>query len=269
MDIRGNDDIRIIFFDVDGTLVGINHQVAIPSTLSALQALREKGIIICISSGRHLLDVKVLDLPPFDAYITTNGACCIANNKVIYKRLIPEEDIERLIRYQQGKNKFPCIIETADEAYLNFSNKWVKQLHKELHIRKPILCSFDEWSTQARSGVEQMLCFFSPKSDERLIKEILPGCATKRWCFYFTDVIENECDKAKGIDIILDHFGLQPKHAMAFGDGGNDISMLEHVGISVAMGNASEQVKASADFITNSVENDGILKGLQHFGVLD
>ena len=56
---------------------------------------------------------------------------------------------------------------------------------------------------------------------------------------------------------------------MGFGEGGNDISMLKHVGIGIAMGNASENVKQIADYVTDTVDNDGILKALQHFGVIE
>lgn len=56
---------------------------------------------------------------------------------------------------------------------------------------------------------------------------------------------------------------------MTFGDGGNDINMLEHAGIGVAMGNASDRVKAAADYITSSVDDDGIINALKHFNILD
>ena len=260
--------IKIAFFDVDGTLIGFNNQGMPSSARQAIEALRQKGIIVCISSGRHLLDVQVLDLPAFDAYITTNGACCIVDDKVIHKRCIPEEDIERLILYLQGDNRFPCVIETADNAYLNFSNHWVEQLHSELHIRKSIICDFDQWATMARTGVEQMLCFFGEESDEKILRDVLPGSAIKRWCPYFTDVIEKDCDKSHGIDILLNHFNLSTDKAIAFGDGGNDITMLQHVGLGIAMGNAAETVKAVADYTTDTVENDGILKALQHFNII-
>ena len=113
-----------------------------------------------------------------------------------------------------------------------------------------------------------MHCFFGPEHDEKIIKEVLPGCTTQRWCDFFSDVIAAGSDKAKGIDIIANHFGFKIEEIMAFGDGGNDISMLSHAGIGVAMGDANENVKAAADYITEPVENDGILKALYKFGVL-
>ncbi|MDR2980521.1 MAG: Cof-type HAD-IIB family hydrolase [Bacteroidales bacterium] len=254
--------IKIAFFDVDGTLVDFKHTTPSVSTLTAIQQLKDRGIITCICSGRHILDVNVLNLPTFDGYITTNGASVMLGDKTLYKKYIPETDIQRLISYQQNEYRFPCIIETKDRSVLNFSDQWIEHLHKELIIRAPEIVPFDEWAATAQQGVDQMLCFFPPEKDEEMMREVFPGSAIKRWCDYFTDVIEKSCDKAVGIDIILDHLNLKPEQAMAFGDGGNDIGMLKHVGLGIAMGNASLEVQAVADYVTDSVSEDGILNAI-------
>lgn len=67
---------------------------------------------------------------------------------------------------------------------------------------------------------------------------------------------------------MIAHFGLKLEETMSFGDGGNDISMLRHAAIGVAMGNAKDDVKQMADYITASVDEDGIAKALKHFGVI-
>ena len=70
------------------------------------------------------------------------------------------------------------------------------------------------------------------------------------------------------MDAILEHFGIPVEESMAFGDGENDLSMLVHAGIGVAMGTASDEVKRQSDWDTASVDEDGIVKALQHFQVL-
>ena len=74
--------------------------------------------------------------------------------------------------------------------------------------------------------------------------------------------------KQNGIDQIIRHFGIKLEEAMAFGDGGNDISMLRHAGIGVAMGNANDDVKAVADYVTTSVDENGIANALKHFHII-
>ena len=72
----------------------------------------------------------------------------------------------------------------------------------------------------------------------------------------------------KKLKVELIRHTLSPEETIAFGDGGNDISMLRFAGIGVAMGNAEDDVKASADYVTAGVDDDGIRKALSHFGLL-
>ena len=75
-------------------------------------------------------------------------------------------------------------------------------------------------------------------------------------------------NKQHGIDLVAAHYGIALRDTVAFGDGGNDISMLRHAGTGVAMGNASDAVKQSADYVTDDIDNDGIAKALKHLGLL-
>ena len=96
----------------------------------------------------------------------------------------------------------------------------------------------------------------------------MPHSEATRWNPLFTDVIPQGSSKRVGIDKMLEYFGIALDESMAFGDGGNDITMLQHVGIGVAMGNAEDEVKRVADHVTSSVDDDGVMNALRHFGVL-
>ena len=89
-----------------------------------------------------------------------------------------------------------------------------------------------------------------------------------RWTEEFADMIPLEGGKPVGMQKILDYYGIDQKDTIAFGDGGNDMTMLEFAEIGVAMGNANDEVKSHADYVTDTSENDGILKAFQHFGIL-
>ena len=97
---------------------------------------------------------------------------------------------------------------------------------------------------------------------------LLPNLSLSRWHPLFADVNLAGISKATGISAFADYYGIEMAEIMACGDGGNDIPMLKAAGIGVAMGNASEAVKASADFITDTVENDGLCKALKNFGII-
>ena len=89
-----------------------------------------------------------------------------------------------------------------------------------------------------------------------------------RWHPAFTDITSGEADKGKGLQVMAEYLGLDISETMAFGDGGNDISIIREAGIGVAMGNANEEVKAMADYVTSSVDEDGVKNALVHFGII-
>ena len=96
----------------------------------------------------------------------------------------------------------------------------------------------------------------------------LSSCESSRWYPAFADVTAKGVDKGKGVKSVAKYCGFSISEVMAFGDGGNDISMLKYVGTGVAMGNAKDDVKAIADYITDSVQEDGIVSALKHFDIL-
>ena len=111
-------------------------------------------------------------------------------------------------------------------------------------------------------------CHFINAEEEAIILPAVPHCEMGRWHPAFVDVTAKGNTKQNGIDQIIRHFGIKLEETMAFGDGGNDISMLRHAGIGVAMGNANDDVKAASNYTTTSVDEDGIANALKYFGIV-
>ena len=109
---------------------------------------------------------------------------------------------------------------------------------------------------------------FFPEAYERELMLRIPSCTSGRWHPAFTDITAKGADKGEGILTLAAHLGLDPKNTMAFGDGGNDSSMIKAAGIGVAMGNALESLKYEADYTTTSVDDDGILNALRYYGLI-
>ena len=108
-----------------------------------------------------------------------------------------------------------------------------------------------------------------PEHQKKLLDDLLDECSVTSWNDTGIDIIPKDGGKSAGIRQYLDLLGIDRSESMAFGDGENDIDMLEFVGVGVAMGNADDAVKAAADYVTDTVDNDGIAKALQHFGLID
>lgn len=260
--------IKAIFFDIDGTLLSFNTHKVPQSAITAIETLRQNGTKVFIATGRHKKELKILERHIFDAYITLNGSYCYDKDEtIIHKSPLTKADMETLIAMQQSDERFPCFLGTHNDMLLNYTDERVRQMYEIWGIKGSEPVSFDEWQKVARTEVFQLVAFFGPEDDEKMVAA-MPDIHPVRWTTLFTDVIARDTSKQTGIDHVLQHYNIPLEETMAFGDGGNDIQMLKHVGVGIAMGNAADQVKQAADFVTDSVDNDGIMKGLKHFGLI-
>ena len=109
---------------------------------------------------------------------------------------------------------------------------------------------------------------FCTVEQEALLMPTLENCTSGRWHPAFTDITARGADKGKGLHAMADYLGLNIEETMAFGDGGNDISIIKEAGVGVAMGNAGEELKQVADYITTHVDEDGVKNALIKYGVI-
>lgn len=257
--------IKAVFFDIDGTLVSFKTHEVPQSTIEALDLLRKKGIKVFIATGRHYTSINNLGDLKFDGYVTLNGGYCFAGaDKVIYKHSIPDRDIEALIRYMETEESFPCAFVQEKEIFMNYKDETVEEIFNMLNFPEPPIRPMDE----IRGKTAYQLVSFFTAEQEKKIMTILSNCESTRWNPLFTDVVPAGSSKRVGIDKMLEYFRISLNECMAFGDGGNDIAMLQHAGIGVAMGNAEDDVKQYADYITDSVDEDGIFKALKHLNII-
>lgn len=260
--------IKAIFFDIDGTLVSFNTHEIPQSTKKCLEKLREKGIKLFISTGRspQMLEVlkKVIDFE-FDGYVTINGQYCLVDGKEVHSMKIPVESLEKMIPYIDEKN-IACEFVEIDYMYINRIDDRVKELRE--YLGNTILSSRIENLDRIYKNDVYQLCAYIKDSEEEEFLSHLPNCKAVRWNPLFADIIPSSGGKDIGIKKILEYLGIKREECMAFGDGGNDISMLKYVGIGVAMGNAGDDVKKVADYVTESVDDNGIKNALEKFKVL-
>lgn len=256
--------IKAIFFDIDGTLMTFSDHTMPKSTQNALKALRERGVKLFVATGRHKSMLALLeDYFDFDGYITVNGQYCVAGDDVVRMHEIDQNEIARIIE-KLNPEKHSLDFLTDEGRYSTKITPMVKGFCEEAGIPLPTLSSFDDIKNHP---VIQMNIFM-PREDEEAFFASLSGVRIVRWHPDYFDVIPIEGGKDCGIKAFMDYYGFSQEETMAFGDGENDIDMLEFAGIGVAMGNAGDVTKEAADYVTDTVENDGIAKALTHFGLL-
>ncbi len=260
--------IKAIFFDIDGTLVSFDTHLVPQSTRQALAALRARGIKVFIASGRHIASINNLPDLEFDGYVTINGTMATllrqGHQEVVYRHPIPEADIASWLDYLDGEPRSTVMV-MEEGLLMNFKSDEMNQIFELLNFPCPPQGNLR--SGVAGRTVYQIITTFTDAEEPRVMT-YLPHCKTTRWHPLFTDIIERGGSKANGIEALIAHLGLDRSEIMAFGDGGNDVEMLRFAGTGVAMGNASDEVKAQADYVTDGVDEDGVEKALRHFGLI-
>lgn len=259
---------KALFFDIDGTLVSFNTHIILPSTIEALEAVRAKGVKIFIATGRPQAIINNLnelqDRNLIDGYITMNGAYCFVGNELIYKHAFLQKEVRTVANFCREKGVACIFVGEHDISVCQPDERLKKIFYDFLHVKTIPVVSFEE---AAEKETFQMTAFITPDEEKELLPA-LSDCEMGRWHPTFADITPGGVTKQEGIDQIIRHFGIRLEETMAFGDGGNDISMLRHAGIGVAMGQAKEDVKAAADYVTTSADEDGICHALKHFGII-
>lgn len=144
-------------------------------------------------------------------------------------------------------------------------NDQVKWFASELNTKIPEVCN--PAVETAKNDIYQLTAFVDKKQEDMLLNSTNHIDAT-RWHDKFIDVTPKGGSKSVGIEAILKYYNIPLEETMAFGDGENDVTMLKHVKTGVAMGNASDFVKGSADYVTSHIDDNGLVKALEHFKIL-
>ena len=256
---------KAIFFDIDGTLVSFKTHSIPESTKTAIHQLKEKDIKVFISTGRALCNIDNLEGIEFDGLITLNGTYCVdSKGEIIAHHLLSKESLDKLALYMEAK-PFPCVFMTDKGNFINYADDLMRSVYQFVNIAIPTIKPVSEI---IEHDVFQLSAFIDSDCETDLLTRILVDCDSSRWHPAFVDINLKNCNKAVGMDSFLAHFDIEREHTMAFGDGGNDISILKHAAIGIAMGNAHDEVKAAADYVTDSVDEDGISNALRYFNIL-
>lgn len=261
-----NPKIKAVFFDIDGTIFSLKTKSIPESTRIAIKILREKGIRVIVATGRSVNDLNHIKHIEFDGFLTFNGGYCMTvDGQVMFRHVINSDDIKNLIDYSERSDvSFSLMYE--DSVRISHESPQVLELYSHVDIPVPPLYHKENLDIE---NVLQVNVFIDPENEDSFMREIMPNSLSSRWTPLFADVNPGGVSKQRGVEYFCDYFNIDVAETMAFGDGGNDISMLKFVNIGVAMGNAGDNVKKVADFITDDVDDHGIETALIHFGLLD
>ena len=254
---------KILFLDVDGTIT--NHEDgSIPSsTKVAIRQLLDNGFQVVAATGRPLSMCDEIAALGIHTFITANGAYVKHKDQVIHKNVLNSETVRNFVNFAAvEQNALTFYSETIQMNAVQHPDV-LKALYETLRLKK-----FPPEITNAVDGETYLLNLFIDENDIHKYKAQFPHITFNRWHPFIVNVLEEEVSKSVAIRKVLAYFGLNESEAVAFGDGGNDVDMLELVDLGIAMGNASDKLKSIADFVTEKSSEDGIAFALRKYGFI-
>lgn len=277
--------IKAVFFDIDGTLLNDRKNVQ-KSTIKAIRNLKDQGILVGLATGRGPSFVQpFLENLGLDFAVTYNGQYIYSRSEIIYTNQLSKTTVYCLIRYA-GARRREISLGTASGLLgsgiigLGTSRlgqivsslvprKWAKAIERSFKhfIRRIKPQNIDSLMVILREPIYQVVLVATEGESERIQKQF-PRVKLTRSSPYSMDVISEGQSKVKGIERVGQRYGFDLSEVIAFGDSDNDIEMLSQVGIGVAMGNASQQVKENARYTTADNNDDVISKALAHYGLI-
>lgn len=245
--------IKMIFFDVDGTLIDPATGQISAKTHEALKKLHENGFLLCVATGRPTASLPDFGDLHLDAFCAFNGSLCYTEEEIIHSTPISPEDVKQVLNNAAAIGR-PVSVAVRDRLAANGMDKDLADYYGLAGLKLTVA---EDFRQAAQEPVYQIM-IGCRESDHRPIVQGTTGVKIAVSWDRAVDVIPVSSGKGKAIANILAHFHLDASQAMAFGDSYNDIEMLQTVGKGVAMGNAPEQLKCVADEVCGPVSQDGI-----------
>lgn len=257
-------DKKYIFLDMDGTLINHeDHSIAL-STIEAINLLKKNGHEVFIATGRppclfHGIDKKL----GIDSYIAANGRVVVYKGQTIFSDPLEKNAVEEFTTKME-KMGFDVGFETDEEYYVQSEmTDNVQKFNDVFGLGKPVLKP-DQYK---HDTVYQLILYIQENNLDKAINAY-PDFHYSISNPYGIDVTDKKGLKDIGIKAFIDHLGITVDDCIAVGDGYNDISMIEYVGLGIAMGNAYQELKDKADYVTDDISNDGLYKAFKHFNLI-
>lgn len=263
---------RAIALDLDGTLTNHDKEVT-PITRQALMRAQKDGAHIILASGRPTYGIAPiadhLEIDKYNGYVLSYNGGKIVNwqtKEELYSNHLPNNVIPILYNYAK-ENGYALLGYAGKEIITEMpDNKYVKE---ESRINKMEIRKVDNLLESLESNPTKLLmtgdASLMIKAEEELAEIVGNRMDVFRSAPFFIELVPKGIDKAQSLNRLLELIGLSTNDMIAFGDGYNDLSMLKLAGVGVAMANAVPEVRAEADFITKSNEEDGVAFAIEKF----
>ena len=262
----------MLVLDIDGTLTNSQKEITL-ETKKAIHAIQERGHKVMLASGRPTPGMKryaeELELEKYGGYLLSFNGGRIVNcrsGEIVYQQMFPAVLIPKIYRFAK---RHDCGLITYYGEKILLATRMDDYIALESRINQMKIMEVEDFLGFIDFDVNKLLMTAPPDEAEQYEKELNEKygdiISVYRSEPFFIELMPKGIDKASSIDRMLSTVGMTRENTICCGDGFNDMTMIEYAGVGVAMANAQEKVKEKADYITDSNDEDGIVKVIDKF----
>ena len=262
--------IKMLVLDIDGTIIkkDFTYSLALKDTLLQLQ---EDGVKVVIATGRmhHGAVPLIKELGLNTPAVSYQGGMVrnwLENDDILYSKRMSAEQAKKVIDYFRSQkvhiNAYSC-----DKLFVEQDDELIKEYVENRYVPYYVLDNLEELDL---SQLNKLLCIEpNPQKMEKVVKELSELVNDELFVVksmhHYCEVTHPQATKGKAIEFLCKYWNIDISETMAIGDNDNDIDMIKTACIGVAMGNGTPNLKAAADFVTKSVEEDGVVYAVEKF----
>ena len=258
--------IKLVATDIDGTIF-IPEKEFTPAVKECITTLNNKGIKVVLVTGRMNAAASKIakDLGLNTPVVSYQGGLVVENDQKLYERYLTEEQTERILAWARSENIHinlynDDILYSESECYE--VQRYCSNLHTEHTIKK--------FSEIRKDKINKLLAIDYSNPDritryEKELQETFPDLYIVKSTPYFLEFSNPEASKKCAVEFLQKYWNLKKEEILTIGDQNNDIALLQAGGLKIAMGNATDELKAEADYITDSVYEDGFVRAMEKF----
>ena len=261
---------KMLFFDIDGTILTEGTPITPDSAVEAIRAARKAGHYTFINTGRTRFNIepKLCEIG-FDGYVCGCGTYIYFHDQKLFSQSVPAHRCHEIIQLLRDCNIQALFEENSRvffDNYISVNNKKLEELRARFGSKS---IEIPETLDQSSIIFDKFVIWLNTRSDEASFRSgIAPDFDYIDRGNGFAEIVPKGCSKASGIAFLMNHLHIPITDCYAFGDSTNDLSMLEFVPNSIAMGNSMKEILPYCSYQTTDVLDDGIARALKHFHII-